>query len=445
MKSSLFGRSIKLLNMASQLAGHEVVKNVKEKLVTSIEDRAPELVKTRIAQAKIVAENLSALKGAAMKAGQLLSLDSSDLLPPEVIDILSQLQFAATAEPYSVIAEVLQTELGPERLSQFEWIDPQPLASASIGQVHRARLKGEEVVLKVQYPGVAASIDSDLAILKKVTELFVNVSGRKMDLTETFQELGIVLHQEADYLQELQNLERFRSLCQNESELIVPRGFADFSSKKVLCLSYEVGNSVVAWIQSQPSLKEREWLGSKILDLYCSEFFDWGLVQTDPNYGNFKIQNQPSKLVLLDFGATLSYDLTFRQRYVDFLRSFASGDNDRILKSALAFGLIDPRESEETMGIFIEFLEASVEPFLPKNQPFKFKDEEYARRAHEVGRKFTGSLKYSAPPRQLIFLHRKLGGIFNLLRKLDVSINLTPYWKRMVGEEYLLTQESPPR
>lgn len=436
MKSSVFGRSAKLLNMASRLASHEVVKGVKDKLVNAAQDRAPEALKTRIAQAKIVAEHLSQLKGAAMKAGQLISLDSSDILPAEVTEILSQLQSAATAEPYSTIEKVLTSQLTPLQLEQFELIEKTPLASASIGQVHRARLQGRDVVVKVQYPGVAESIDSDLAILKKVTELFVNVSGRRMDLTETFEELAVVLRQEADYRRELENIKRFRHLCADDPELVVPEPFAEVSADKVLCLSYESGSTIIDWIKSNPPREHREWVGRKILDLYCREFFEWGLVQTDPNYGNFKIQTQPLKLVLLDFGATLEYDQAFRQRYVAFLKSLASKDNVLILKSALDFGLIDPRESEQTKQIFVEFLKTSVEPFFPHHQPFRFKDENYAGRSHEIGRKFTTSLKYSAPPRQLLFLHRKLGGIFNLLRKLDVSINLTPYWKMMVGEEF---------
>src|SRR5690606_14604772 len=106
-----------------------------------------------------------------------------------------------------------------------------------------------------------------------------------------------------------------------------------------------------------------------------------------------------------------------------------------ILASSMAFGLLDDRESDKAKGYFVEFLQASIEPFLPHLQPFRFKDEDYARRANEVGRRFTTSLRYSVPPKQILFLHRKLGGIFNLLRRMDVSINLTPYWKKMVGEE----------
>ncbi|MCB0411660.1 MAG: AarF/ABC1/UbiB kinase family protein [Bdellovibrionales bacterium] len=437
MKSGVFGRSTKLLTMASKLARHEVVKELKNKLVSKVEERASQELKARIRQAKILAENLSDLKGAAMKAGQLLSLDSSEILPEEVTEILSQLQSSARSEPYEEMKKILLEELGDHRLAELKNLSQEPLAAASIGQVHRVTIHDKEAVLKIRYPGVVDSIDSDLKILRKVAELFLNVSGKRVDLKELFEELSIVLHQEADYLQEAQTMARFGELCQNIEGITLPKPFFEYTTKKVLAMTYTPGRPILDWIKSGPSREDREWVGRRILDLYCREFFDWGLVQTDPNYGNFKIQTEPLQLVVLDFGATLEYDAEFRKKYVELLRSFASFDHEMILKSSLSFGLIDPRESEEAKGHFVEFLKASVEPFLPQLQPFRFKDADYAKKANEVGRRFTSSLKYSAPPRKLIFLHRKLGGIFNLLRRMDVSINLTPYWKKMVGEDFI--------
>lgn len=436
MKSNVFSRSAKLLGMASKLARHELVKEIKEKVVTRVEDIAPQQVRVRIEQAKIIAENLSQLKGAAMKAGQLLSLDSSEIFPPEVTEILSQLQSSAAAEPFDLMEQVLIEELGRDKMVKLAPISSEPMASASIGQVHAAQLEGRDLAVKIQYPGITKSIDSDLAILRRVSETFLGITGKKIDLKEVFEELAIVLHQEADYLREASNLQKFKANCQELSSIVIPDVYPEFSTAKVLTMSFEEGQSILEWIESKPSREDREWVGRSILDLYCREFFDWGLVQTDPNYGNFKIRRSPLKLVLLDFGATLEYSTEFRAKYVELLKAFASLDDKAILTSALAFGLIDPRESDEAKALFVEFLKSAVEPFFPPHQPFSFKNEDYARRAQDIGRKFTKSLKYSAPPRQLIFLHRKLGGIFNLLRRLEVSINLTPYWEKMVGESF---------
>ena len=435
MKSGVFGRSVKLLAMASQLAKHEAVKGIRDTINSNIDEYAPRQVKTRIEQAKILAENLSALKGAAMKAGQLLSLDSSDILPPEAIEVLSKLQNSAQAEDVAKMREVLVKEWGQERLGLIEGLSENPVACASIGQVHRGEFQGKPVAIKIQYPNVSESIDSDLAILRRLSEALIGVSGKKISLKGLFEELSTVLHQEADYFYELKAMQRFRSLIKEDAELRIPDVFEEFCTKHVLMMSFEEGMHLGPWLETSPSRENKEWVGRKILDLYCREFFEWGFVQTDPNYGNFLIQDNPMKLVLLDFGASIEYSDEFRARYVELLKAFASTNDRQILDACLSFGIIDPRESDEAKSHLVAFMKAAIEPFMPELQPFRFRDEDYAKRSTQIGRDFTRSLKYSPPPRDLIFLHRKLGGMFNMLRKMDVSLNLTPYWKKMIRTE----------
>jgi predicted unusual protein kinase regulating ubiquinone biosynthesis (AarF/ABC1/UbiB family) len=168
LKTSVLARSAQLLGAASRIAGHEITQKIKNQLAQSIEANAPEILKTRIQQAKILAENLSQLKGAAMKVGQLLSIDSSDILPQEVTEILAQLQAKSEAIDFSQIEGVLTSELSAEICQQLT-VEPKAFSAASIGQVHRAQYKNQELALKIQYPGVADTIDSDLLILKKTT------------------------------------------------------------------------------------------------------------------------------------------------------------------------------------------------------------------------------------------------------------------------------------
>ncbi|MCB0407656.1 MAG: hypothetical protein KDD34_05580, partial [Bdellovibrionales bacterium] len=197
MKKSILGRSSKLIGMAAKLAQSELGHKVKSKLKNRIEDLAPELLATRIKQAQILTENLSQLKGAAMKAGQLLSLDSSDLLPPEVIEILSKLQGKADPINFQELDEILREDLKPEFYGSLQDVDTQAYAAASIGQVHLAHYKNQQIALKIQYPGVAKSIDSDLKILKKVVQSLLVIGGKKMNVEELFDELALILHQEA--------------------------------------------------------------------------------------------------------------------------------------------------------------------------------------------------------------------------------------------------------
>lgn len=421
--------------MAAQIAGQEARHRVKTGLARGAETLGRARLGTTLEQVETLAEGLSQLKGAAMKAGQMLSIDASDYLPPEAVEILGKLQSNAEPVPFSTMAEVLREDLGPDWAERLEGLEERPSASASIGQVHRARFDGREVAVKVQYPGIGESIDADLDLLRKLSGTWLKMSGRRIDLDEVFREMKEVLHQEADYRVELGHMQAFRELLAGDPTYVVPEPFAPVCSERVLVASWERGEPLRAWLGSHPSLETRRWLGRALLDLYCLEFFTWGRVQTDPNPGNFLVRPDERRVVLLDFGATLVYDDEFRRQYIELLRVLGAGDRGRVIELGVAQGLLDVRESKEVKDLFADLLISAVEPFVPELQPFEFADEDYAARARDIGVAFTRSLRYSPPPRKLIFLHRKLGGLFNILKRMQLSLDLSPYWEQMVGTD----------
>lgn len=432
-KKSVLSRSVQLLNTASRIAGHEITQKIKATVAQNFEEHAPEKIKIRIQQAKILAESLSQLKGAAMKVGQLLSLDSSDILPKEVTEVLSQLQNQAEPTSFESISTVLDSQWSPAQRESVT-IETTAHSAASIGQVHIAHRKDEKLAIKVQYPGVRDSIHSDLAILRRAAGAFLSVSGKKMDLQPLFVEFESVLIQETDYQRELSLMTDYRERIRKDEltdKYIVPRALPELSTSSILAMSFEEGLPLRQWIETEPPLDQREHIAHLILDLYCREFFEWGLVQTDPNYGNFLVRND-SQLVLLDFGAARNYDKEFIREYCEVLIALNSGNNQELLEKSYTFNLLDPRESDETKKQYIEFMRISLEPFSEGLQPFHFANKDYANKSITIGRSFTNSLKYSAPPKHILLLHRKLGGIFNILRRMDVAINLTPYWKKML-------------
>ena len=158
------------------------------------------------------------------------------------------------------------------------------------------------------------------------------------------------------------------------------------------------------------------------------------MVRNRSNFGNFLIQPETQRIVLLDFGATIEYDEVFRRHYIELLQAVEHGERGRIVAAAVTFDLLDPRESDATRELFADMLVNASEPFEAKRQPFVFRDADYASRSREVVEKFVKSLVFTPPPRTLIFLHRKLGGIFQLLRRLDVQLDLTPYWQKMIAD-----------
>ncbi|HYP74446.1 MAG TPA: AarF/ABC1/UbiB kinase family protein [Polyangiaceae bacterium] len=431
-ETDLWRRSKSMLGVAAGVVGHELKHQVVSRMSASDKLGIAEL-KTRIEQAKVLAEGFGRLKGAFMKAGQMLSIDASDLLPPEALEILSKLQGQADPIDFAIMREVLERELGNEKLSRISELDETAVASASIGQVYRARAFGEPVAIKVQYPGISESIDADVDLLEKLGSSWLALSRRKIDASGTFEELRTMLKLEADYERERYYLERFGQLLQADPRFDVPRSVPELCTARVLTMSWASGTSLNDWIRSAPVQEERLILARTALDLYCLEFFTWGVVQTDPNFGNFLVRTAERQLVLLDFGASVEYDDQFRTRYIELLRAVARGNRHRISEHGIGFELMDERESSATKELFVDMLLSAAEPFDRGSQPFNFRDADYAARSSDIVRRFVTSLRFSPPPRRLIFLHRKLGGLFQLLKRLDVALDLAPYWDQMLA------------
>lgn len=432
LEVDLWRRSKSVLGVAAGVVGHELKHQLVSRLASSEKLGLAEL-KTRIEQAKVVAEGFGRLKGAFMKAGQLLSIDASDLLPPEAIEILSKLQGQAEPVDFAIMRGVLESELGPDKLALLADLDETAVASASIGQVYRATAFGEPIAIKVQYPGISESIDADIDLLEKLGQSWLKLSRSKIDASGTFEELRTMLKIEADYARERHYMERFAELTASDARFEVPRSLPELCTPRVLTMSWASGVPLNTWINTGPSLESRTFFARTALDLYCSEFFEWGVVQTDPNFGNFLIRDEERRLVLLDFGATLEYEPEFRRDYVALLRAVATGNRARIAEQGIGFGLIDARESPATQTLFVDMLLNAAEPFERSRQPFGFRNAEYAATSSDAVRRFVMALQFSPPPRRLIFLHRKLGGLFQLLRRLDVELDLSPYWERMLA------------
>lgn len=421
-----FGRAGRLLLSGAKIAAREVSSRVASR-ITQVSEGS--LLATKIRQTQELVDALSQLKGAAMKAGQLISLEFSDLLPPEILDILRQLHDSGTTMPFDQVRYILSRELGRERLSALENLSPEPIAAASIGQVHRAMLNGRPVAVKVQFPGVANSIDADLSALRRIARIALQIQGKDINLDTFFAELSESLKKEADYLLEAENVERYRANMRNP-RFVVPTAIREFTTSRVLTLSFEEGLRISDWMKSRPDRESVMDFATLITDLIIDEFYVNGLVQSDPNFGNFLFRESTRQLVLLDFGATNAYDEAFRQEIRDLTLTALSGDEKRVVEMTLAAGLLDPREPEEVLVLFCDMLRKILQLFQPEMQPFKFRDDLYLREIREISMRFVSKVQYSTPARQIVFLNRKLGGMYHLLKDLDVEMDMRPILDR---------------
>lgn len=390
-------------------------------------------IQTLLEQADIVVNHVGKLKGAAMKAVQSLSVEGADFLPPEVLKVLETLQSQAEPFPSTVLHQVMAQELG-EKLQQLENISEKPIASASIGQVYEATYQDEPVVIKVQYPGVSESVDDDIDTLKKLLKALVVLSQKKVEFDDLMEEARRVLKLETNYHLEEQSLIKYKQLFA-ESNYIIPKVYTQFTTQKILVLSKEEGLEFPKWLELNPTETQRKKIGEQLLNLYTKEFFENRLVQTDPNPANFLV-NSNDQLVLLDFGATVEFSGDFVKDYQLLLRSAFSGDKQQLLNNIFTLNFLSAKESVETQEAFLEFLMSSLSPFDKDKQPFDFSDGEYSSQVRQQALKFSRMLKYSAPPKQLIFLHRKLGGIFMLLKRLGVRADLTPFREKIINTDF---------
>ncbi len=424
---SLWNRSTRLVQLAAGLARKELQGRV---------GRVGEGgLRVQLAQAQDIVKSLGQLKGAAMKAGQLLSMELRDVLPPEVIAVLSQLQASGATVDFEEIHSILLEELGPARMDQLE-ISPTLIASASIGQVHRATWRApdgsaHDLVLKVQFRGIADTIDSDLRLLERIARLFLAVQLKHFDVTAVFAELKEVLTRETDYAHEADALEQYRAHASAVPGLCVPEVFRGLSTRRVLALSYEHGMTLDAYLATHPSSAQRERVARQVLDLFFREFFEWGLVQTDANFANFLIRPQSQELVLLDFGATRVYPPAFRAQYRALLNATLARNRPAALEAAHALKLIAPEEPDPSRDALHALLEAVLIVFSPTVQPVDFQDKRLVENASEKLKAYYQCLTCSPPPAQLLFLHRKLGGVYSMARALQARIDLLPYAARL--------------
>lgn len=418
-------RKSSLISMAAKLAfkeGKGLLQNQAEKRLSKM-----------MSQAETVVEHVGQLKGAAMKAVQMITIESQDFLPPEVIKVLEKLQSQAPPISDEVMKDLLKKEIGSERFKKLNELSKKPLAAASIGQVYEAKIDGQPVVVKIQYPGISDSVDSDLSILKKIIKTLLFVSNKKINLDELFEEVTRILKLETDYKNEAKSLLKYSNNFNNSEKYKVPKLFDEFTTSKVLVMSKEDGLEFTEWFNTNPSQKQKEDVGYSLLNLYIKEFFENQFVQTDPNPANFLIDKEGT-LILLDFGATLKYTKKFEQNYRNLLKTVFKKEDAKILKKLIDLNFISEKESDETKQDFVDFMKISALPFDADQQPFVFSKTEYSTEVRNKALEMTKKLRFSAPPKQLIFLHRKLGGIFLLLKKLEAQIDLTPF-REMILED----------
>lgn len=369
-----------------------------------------------------LAGELAKMRGAAMKVGQLVSMDAGDLLPAEFAEVLARLRADARPMPPRQLKQVLNAAWGERWLSRFERFDPRPLAAASIGQVHRAITRdGRDLAIKVQFPGVAESIDSDVDNLG----VLIAASGllpRQVDIKPLLAEAKTQLHEEADYVAEAGHLARFHAWLQGDARYRLPAPDAELSGRTILAMDYIDSVPLEALEGESQALRDR--VVTDLFDLLFRELFELGAIQSDPNLANYRYDRDGERLVLLDFGAVRSLPGELVAGYRDLLRAGADADPAGLRSAAAGIGYFDVDTPADQVELLIKIMLAAAAP-LRAASGFDFGTSDLAGELRDDGMELGLERGYRhVPPVDALYLHRKFGGLYLLARRLRARVDI---------------------
>ncbi len=241
---------------------------------------------------------------------------------------------------------------------------------------------------------------------------------------------------ELDYEAEVKNLLKFRNSLAPDQRFLIPNVIHDFSSHDIICMEFIQGTTLSKVLElGELKEEEKKYLADTLLDLFLKEFFEFKMMQTDPNFANYLIQKDNTvnalKVVLLDFGATKQFSVEFVKKYFQLIEGIYFNDREKILKVSYELGIFSEKEDSAVKAIYLEFIQHCVQLFQKENNPYDFSKEDLSKKLFESGVKLFKLQRYSQPHSEMVFLHRKIGGLFSLLVKLKVQIDLNSFWSKI--------------
>lgn len=423
---SRLGRMLRMGGMTSGILGGMVASGARQ-VAQGKPPRLPDMLLTP-ATAQRVTRDLGRMRGAAMKLGQMLSMDTGLALPPEMTAIMAALRAEAPHMPPRQLQGVLNAAWGPGWHRRFARFDVRPFAAASIGQVHRAITRdGHDLAIKVQYPGVRASIDSDIDNLGALLRM-PGLVPRGIDLAPMLAEARRQLHMEADYLSEARNLLAFSRLLSGSGRFVLPTLHAALSTPQVLAMSHVESQPIEALASAPQALRDR--VAHDLIDLVLRELFTFGLVQTDPNLANYRHDPGSGRVVLLDFGAVMPLRPALAAAFRRLLDAALDQDADATRAAMQAVGYFDTETAPRHRALIEAMFDTATAP-LRQATPFDFGRADLVERLRDMGLAMGSERDLThIPPAETLFLHRKIGGIYLLAAKLRARVALRPMLER---------------
>lgn len=430
--SSRFQRTGKFLKTGAKV-GSNYLRHYSKRLVTGDDDRQ----ELNERNADEIYNSLSNLKGSALKVAQMLSLDQG-VLPEAYSRKFSQAQYSAPPLSYPLVVKTFQQYFGKSPLEVFDKFEKESFAAASIGQVHRAEKDGRQLAVKVQYPGVSNSIESDLRMVQPIVKSMFDINQAEMD--HYLHEVKDRLLEETDYELELERGQKIMEACREIPRLVAPKYYPELSAPRVLTMDWLEGKHLNDYLATKPSQEERNKMGQTIWDFYDFQIHALLEVHADPHPGNFLFREDGS-LGVIDFGCVKEFPQTFYDNYFLLMDPQVRGDKSRFEKSLRQLQFLLPSDTgsdaQHFIDVYGDVLELLGRPFF--SEEFDFADQKYFDDVYGLSDVYQNdprlrNAKAARGPRDAIYLNRTYFGLYSILHLLGAKVETRSRVRKLVPE-----------
>lgn len=425
--TSKIERAGKLVQTGAKI-GVNYVKHYAEKIVN------PDLTRDKLNEnnAEDIYDGLKSLKGSALKVAQMLSMDKN-FLPQAYVEKFSLSQFSVPPLSAPLVLKTFKNNFGKTPYEIFDEFNPNSINAASIGQVHLAKKNNKNLAVKIQYPGVANSISSDLALVKPIAIRMFNLQGKDSD--KYFKEVEDKLIEETNYLLELKQSQEVVDACSKIENITFPNYYPEFSSEKIITMDWMTGIHLSEFTAKNTDQEVGDKIGQALWDFYMYQIHVLRKVHADPHPGNFLVDDQ-NQLIALDFGCMKQIPEDFYTPYFELINKNVITDAKRFNEKLLELEILrpddTPAEVEYFTEMFHDLLSLFTKPF--QNETFDFADETFFNAIAELGKRFSEDtnlkkMNGNRGSKHFIYMNRTFFGLYNLMFDLKAKIVVENYLK----------------